>query len=724
MATSRFRFALLAAWLWWLEPATAEELQQSASPHLQQHAANPITWQLWSPTALPAPSGRLVFLSVGYSSCHWCHVMNRDVFNDGAVADALQDDFLAIKVDRDEYPELDVGLQQIALLSGQGGGWPLNVIMTSSGVPLHFMNYVSATELIDVLTSYSEQASQNPAGLTAQAAMMSSLMDVQQPGPMQAKLSTEGLRKRYKETVTKALSQWDWVYGGISGTPKAPRETILLGLLDSYRRQPDPAIEDAVRLQLSGMWKGGLVDAVNGGVFRYSGGADWSQPHFEKMLYTQALVLRVLAEAAFTFGEQGYREQALALLDFLDKSFRSGVAYGSALDSESGGIDGGWYTVAPQQLTSADRHWLEQHTSLSVMPTGRWYPVVAATGDSAARQRLTDILQKQNAELGAPKIDPRIMIGWNAMVVQGVNALLMDPELESGMRTQLLAHNQKLLTYLNSYAVTDDRGLARYLRDGQGFLSATERDLAAFAVAQFEFALVSADDQWTDRAMALYEPSVLQAQQQQIAMPALQNLNRGIDHEISSAQAELVMAKALGERSWIIPDSKHQLLSNQGIVESINTSSDLGRFALLRSLATQKRGTGLPVQYSKGGKARLTIRNDLTADRRTAAFEIELKQGWKVSAPDQPPGAVLKSLAATWVSADGNTLQAAVNSEAKNWVQGEFGQSFSGLQKLSITRPSLWQDKPLSLRLQLQVCSTSVCLLPENFWLAFPSAQE
>ena len=120
----------------------------------------------------------------------------------------------------------------------------------------------------------------------------------------------------------------------------------------------------------------------------------------------------------------------------------------------------------------------------------------------------------------------------------------------------------------------------------------------------------------------------------------------------------------------------------------------------------------------------MTIRDDLTADGRTAAFEIELKQGWKVSAPDQPPGAVLKSLAATWVSADGNTLQAAVNSEAKNWVQGEFGQSFSGLQKLSITRPSLWQDKPLSLRLQLQVCSTSVCLLPENFWLAFPSAQE
>ena len=211
MPASRYRFALLAAWLFCMEPATAEELQQSASPHLQQHAANPIKWQLWSPTALPAPSGRLVFLSVGYSSCHWCHVMNRDVFSDGAVADVLQDSFLAIKVDRDEHPELDTGLQQIALLSGQGGGWPLNIIMTSSGVPLHFMNYVSAPELIDVLKSYSKQASENPAGLAAQAVMMSSLMDTQQAAPMRETMSPKGLRTRYNDAVTNALSQWDWV---------------------------------------------------------------------------------------------------------------------------------------------------------------------------------------------------------------------------------------------------------------------------------------------------------------------------------------------------------------------------------------------------------------------------------------------------------------------------------------------------------------------------------
>ena len=154
MPASRCRCALLVAWLLYIAPATAEELLQSASPHLQQHATNPIKWQLWSPTVLPAPSGRLVFLSVGYSSCHWCHVMNRDVFSDGAVADVLEHGFLAIKVDRDEYPELDAGLQQIALLSGQGGGWPLNVIMTSAGVPLHFMNYLSAPELIQVLKRY------------------------------------------------------------------------------------------------------------------------------------------------------------------------------------------------------------------------------------------------------------------------------------------------------------------------------------------------------------------------------------------------------------------------------------------------------------------------------------------------------------------------------------------------------------------------------------------
>jgi len=723
MPASRHKFALLAAWLLCIGPATAGELQQSASPHLQQHATNPIKWQLWSPTALPAPSGRLVFLSVGYSSCHWCHVMNRDVFSNGSVADVLQDNYLAIKVDRDEYPELDASLQQIALLSGQGGGWPLNVIMTRTGVPLHFMNYVSAQELINVLTSYSNQASENPANLAAQAAMMSSLMDARQQVPLGAALSMEEFRRRHKEAVTKALSQWDWVHGGISGTPKAPRESILLGLLDSYRRQPDPAIEDAVRLQLSGMRKGGLVDAVNGGVFRYSAGADWSQPHFEKMLYSQALMLRVLAEASFTFREPDYQQQALALLDFLDESFRAGVAYGSALDSESDGVDGGWYTLAPEKLTNLNRRWLEKHATTSVTPSGRWYPVPTATVDSAVRRRLANILRGQNLQLGAPRLDPRIMVGWNAMVAQGVNALLMDPDLPRGEHTRLLTRNQALLTYLDSNAVTNsDKPVARYLWDDQGYLSATERDLAAFQVAQYEFAMVSGDDQWADRALALHERLSEQIQRE-TAIPALQKLDRAMDQEISSTQSEIALAKALGERSWVSSESKRRHLANPGAVGGVATSRDLRGFSQLRSLATDKWGTGLPVQYTKGGKARLSIRDEPTLDRRTAAVEIDMRSGWKVSAPNQPSGAVLKPLAATWVAAAGERMPAALANEVKNGVYGEFGKSLSGLQTLFISPPSMWQDQPLTLQLEIQVCSNSLCLLPEDIRFAFPVAR-
>ena len=650
--------------------------------------------------------------------------MNRDVFSDGAVADVLEHGFLTIKVDRDEYPELDAGLQQIALLSGQGGGWPLNVIMTSAGVPLHFMNYLSAPELIEVLKRYSKQAADNPAGLAAQAAIMSSLMDTHQADPMPVTTSPEVLSGRYNDAVTKALSRWDRVHGGISGAPKAPRETILLGLLDSYRRQPDPAIEDAVRLQLSGMWQGGLVDAANGGVFRYSAGADWSRPHFEKMLYTQALMLRVLAEASFTFREPGYRQQALALLDFLDGSFRVGAAYGSALDSESGGIDGGWYTLAPQHLTDADRRWLEQHTTLAVMPTGRWYPIAAATDDGSVRQRLANIFQRYNNGLGTPALDPRIMVGWNAMVARGISALLMDAELESVERTRLLARNRELLTYLYSHAVVKaDQPVARYLRDNQGYMSATERDIAAFAVAQFEFGLVSGDDQWADQALALYERLSVQTQRE-ITVPALQRMDRAMDQEISSTQSELVLAKALADRSRVSSDSNRRLLSNSGIVQSIAAGSDLGGFSLLRSLAIDQWGTALPVQYTKGGKSMLKLREGLVTGRRTAVLEIETRQGWKISAPDQPSGAVLKPLAASWVAADGRRMPAALENEVKNGVYGEFGKSLSGLQRLFFSPPSMWQDQSLSLQLEIQVCSDSLCLLPEDIRFAFPVAQE
>ena len=170
-------------------------------------------------------------------------------------------------------------------------------------------------------------------------------------------------------------------------------------------------------------------------------------------------------------------------------------------------------------------------------------------------------------------------------------------------------------------------------------------------------------------------------------------------------------------------EQKRRLLANPEIVEGIATTRDLRGLSLLRSLATDNWGTGLPVQYTKGGKARLRIRDEPTMDLRTAAVDIDMRPGWKVSAPNQPSGALLKPLAATWVSADGERMPAALNNEAKNGVYGEFGKSLSGLQTLFISPPSIWKDQALSLHLELQVCSDSLCLLPEDIRFAFSAAQ-
>ena len=702
--------------------ALANGLLGAVSPHLLQHASNPVPWRNWSGDSFSDREDQLVFLSVGYSSCHWCHVMNREVFSQAAVAEALASDYLPIKIDRDEFPEVDGALQRMAVKSGHSGGWPLNIIMTSSGTPLHFMNYVPSDTLVTSLSRYSDTLKQSPLLIEAQASLMTSVFESSIEKTADGTALTSGYIASQFDALTEGLLiDWDKEYGGLAGVNKAPREMLITSLMHAYRRQPDADIESAVRLQLDNMRLGGLFDPANGGVFRYSAANDWAAPHFEKMLYNQALMLQVLAEASSTFGDEKYLDVALELLAFLETHFRVGIAYGTSIDSESGSVDGGWYTLNLSNTSEQELGWLRKNAELTQLTPDRWYPYFPEDVGEEKREKLKEILAKENSALGRPMLDSRAMLGWNAMVARGINSILMNHGLTASNRLRLTARNQELLTFLTKGPKNSAGDYPRYIFQDRGYLSATARDLAVLANAQFEFALVSGKHEWNGEAR-----KVVQYLVETLDEPALSKVVPGSrsafieDGELSSAASEIVRARGhLRRQLGSGGDIPSTVFTSQELKVS-DVSPDQGSASLLQALMYVEEGDGFPKQPLQRGIGVVELTHGRYQKSDSITVDIELLDGWKLSAPVQPANAVIRPFAARLSDENNQSGKAVVSVPQNSVVHGPFGAALSGKQALEIAVPADFRDKPLMLSLDVQVCSTELCLLPETLFFGIP----
>lgn len=345
------------------DPTSRNRLGEEASPYLEQHADNPVHWQPWDDDALSAAKERDVpiFLSIGYSACHWCHVMEDESFQDESVASVLNDNFVPIKVDREERPDLDSIYQTICQLVTGGGGWPLSVWLTPDGKPFYVGTYFPPTArgrapgfrdlLENVAGSWADPEQREEMKTRAEQwtdAIAGELEEVpEQPGEAP---ESDVLRS----TAQRIAKSADREHGGFGSGQKFPQTGRVRALLRATERTGRDVYRDVAEETLDAMVHGGLFDHVGGGFHRYTTDREWVVPHFEKMLYDNAEITRVLLAGYQLTGHDRYAEAARRTLTFVERELThpDGGFY-ATLDAQSDGEEGAFYVWTPEEIDAA-----------------------------------------------------------------------------------------------------------------------------------------------------------------------------------------------------------------------------------------------------------------------------------------------------------------------------------------------------------------------------------
>ncbi len=453
------------------KPHAAElknQLKNHPSPYLSMHGEDPVNWQVWSKATLERArqEKKLLFVSSGYFSCHWCHVMQRESYQNAALAEFLNRHFIAVKVDRELLPALDAYLIDFVQRTRGQAGWPLNVFLTPEGYPLLGLTYQPAGPFFELLKRLHARWQTDAAVLTR---MAQEAADKLKPKPLQARAELKpGLGEQLETTlVIHARKLGDELVGGFGNQTKFPSAPQMQALLRRLASKPDAKLEKLLRTTLDHMANQGLRDQLGGGFFRYTVDPNWQIPHFEKMLYTNAMLVEVYLTAAKLLSEPAYEAVARDTLDFMLDVLLTpeGAFIGSLSAVDAQGVEGGYYLwdeASLKRLLSEDELlvvrtvWGLQGTpalEAGHLPVQTQAPKQAAQqlglAETTVRQRLTSARKKllvARAARNLPRDDKRLT-AWNGLAL---SALLRGASLQQGERYQAAA--RRLRDYLVTHA--------------------------------------------------------------------------------------------------------------------------------------------------------------------------------------------------------------------------------------------------------------------------------
>jgi uncharacterized protein len=492
------------------------------SPYLLQHAHNPVDWYAWGPEAFERArrEGKPIFLSIGYSTCHWCHVMERESFDDEAVAELLNRSFVSIKVDREQRPEVDEVYMTAALVRGVQGGWPLSSFLTSDGKPFFAGTYFPQDAFMDLLERSADAWERRRSALIDDAERTAAVVTRVTAA---AGAAAEVGDKLLAAAAQRALGRWDRRRGGFTPAPKFPREPELLFLLDRSLRAGDGDALTAVAATLDHIARGGIHDQVGGGFHRYATDAEWLVPHFEKMLYTQAQLARAYLEAWRLTGDPLLERVARQTLDFVLRDMTSpDGSFDSATDADSGGAEGAFFVWTPAELRgalpAADAELAIR--LFGVTEDGNFegrnilhLPVPLPDLAAAEEVPLPDLLVRVDrirARLYAareerlhPLRDDKIVTAWNAMTITALAAAgetLGEPRYLDGAR--------RAADFLWLHHRRDDGGLWRATLAGEASSPAVQEDYACFAEALVALYDAGGDRTDLERARAVADAMI------------------------------------------------------------------------------------------------------------------------------------------------------------------------------------------------------------------------
>lgn len=417
-------------------------LSTSASPYLLQHANNPVDWYPWGPEALQKArdENKLIIVSIGYSACHWCHVMEHESFEDEQVAEVMNDNFVCIKVDREERPDIDqIYMSAVQLMTGRGG-WPLNCICLPDQRPVYGGTYFQKKDWISLLLNLSEFYREKPADAEDYAVRLTE--GIQQYESVDFVTEQPQYNKNDLQVIVDNWRKsFDMAEGGTGRAPKFPMPNNWQFLMRYSYLMKDEGVANAVKLTLHKMAFGGIYDHVGGGFARYSVDHKWHVPHFEKMLYDNAQLVSLYAEAFTWQPNELYKQVVDETIAFVERELTSpeGGFY-SALDADSEGVEGKFYTFTKKDIQqilgdeadlfciyyniTADGNWEEEETNvLFRKETDAELAPKLGLGVEHLTKKIGElkarVLEARSTRI-RPGLDFKIIASWNGLMLKGL----------------------------------------------------------------------------------------------------------------------------------------------------------------------------------------------------------------------------------------------------------------------------------------------------------------
>ncbi|WP_291856790.1 thioredoxin domain-containing protein [Marinilabilia sp.] len=499
--------------------STTNHLIHSTSPYLLQHAHNPVAWHPWNQETLnkALQEDKPILVSIGYSACHWCHVMAHECFEDKEVSRLMNEHFICIKVDREERPDVDHFFMTALQMMGGQGGWPLNVVALPDGQPFWGGTYLPKDQWMSVLEKIQQLFENEREKLTHHAHNLTT--GIQQASLIPTENQEAGdLSDIINEAMETWSPQWDMRLGGSRGKPKFPMPVNLEFLLHQNFHHPQKKFAEFINTSLQQMARGGIYDQAGGGFARYSVDEFWKVPHFEKMLYDNAQLTELYAHAYGFFGNEEYKKVVYETISFVEKELmHPSGAFFSALDADSEGEEGKYYVWSEEELVDTlGKEFPLFADYFNINETGYWengyYILLRSQSDEEfSRKHQLEILQlqekralwkrkliAQREQRVRPGLDDKSVTSWNALMNKGL-AEAYKIFGEDHFRELALKNGHFILNNLK----TNDGGIFHTWKNHQPSISGFMEDYAAVIAAFVVLFEISGDELWISEAIAL-----------------------------------------------------------------------------------------------------------------------------------------------------------------------------------------------------------------------------
>ena len=510
------------------EAKKGNDLINETSPYLLQHAYNPVNWKAWNKASLKEAKeqNKLIVVSIGYSSCHWCHVMEEESFENDSIAKTMNDNFINIKVDREERPDIDkVYMTAVQLMTGKGG-WPLNCITLPDGRPVFGGTYFTKEQWSKILIDISKLYKENPDKVEEYAQQV-----------------TEGIKTSELITINKeeavfnneeiitainlSKEQLDLIHGGLKGAPKFPMPNTLDYLIRYQYHFNDPEILDYIKQSLTKMAYGGIYDQIAGGFSRYSVDDRWHIPHFEKMLYDNAQLVSVYSKAYLQDKNELYETIVKETLTFInDELSADNGAYYSSLDADSKNEnkeleEGVFYSWTKEELKTLIEDYELFADYYNINPSGFWekdlYVLIRNQSNTefAKKHNLTKkelkekikswktMLLATRNKRNKPNLDDKILTSWNALMLQGY------VDAYKAFGNQIYLKNAvRIGEFILNNQLREDGGLNRNFKNGKSTINGYAEDYATVIQAFISPHEISLDEKWLILSKTIMEYTI------------------------------------------------------------------------------------------------------------------------------------------------------------------------------------------------------------------------